>query len=408
MHYYYGWVIVAVLASVSFASAATIGFTFGLFILPMGSDLSLSRAAIGWTQTARLGANGVSSLFLGPLIDRYGTRVLIPVAGMVSASALWLMSESSSYGVILLGFGILGIAELHFPGNLLTSVPIGKWFIRNRGKATAIAALGIGAGSIILAPIHQALLDSVGWRETFRISAIVILVGTVPLPMLFLRRNPEDIGLLPDGATLRTGSVVEGLSGWSLPAAARTLTMWKIVAAYSLTNFASGSFLVHQAPFWADAGIGTNWIASVFALNAGTFAVGTIAAGVLLTHVAPRHLAGIAMATQAISIVVAIAWVSVPTMLISAPFLGAGAGVNAVVGTVIWPNYYGSRALGSIRSVTVPIILAGFAIGPPAVGLLYSLSSNSYMPGFAFLAGLLIAASAIVITATQPRHSSEA
>jgi len=413
MRPYYGWVIVATLTSVSLISAATVGFTFGLFVLPMGSDLNLSRAALGWTQTARLGANGVSSLFLGPLIDRYGTRVLIPLAGVVSAGALWLMSESSAYWIILLGFGALGVVEFHFPGNLLTTVPIGKWFVRERGKAASLAAAGIAMGAITFALTHQYLLDSIGWRETFRISAIVILVGTVPLPLLLLRRTPEDMGLLPDGAATlvisgaQDSPVITEDPGWSLREATRTLTMWKIVAAYSLTNLAAGSFMIHRAPFWTEQGIATSWIAGVFALDALMFAASTLTAGALITRIAPRHLAAIAMAAQATGIAVATAWVSVPTMLLSSPLLGAGAGINAVVVTVIWADYYGRPSLGAIRSVSVPLILVGFAIGPPAVGALYGLSGDSYVSGFALLAALLAMAAVIVTTATRPLHSNE-
>jgi MFS family permease len=414
MRAYYGWVIVAVLSSVSVISAATVGFTFGLFVLPMSSDLSLSRAALGWTQTARLGANGVSSLFLGPLIDRYGTRGLIPFAGVVSAGALWLMSESSSYWAILLGFGALGVVEFHFPGNLLTTVPIGKWFVRKRGKATSLAAVGIAMGAITFALTHQYLLDSNGWRETFRISAIVILVGTVPVPLLLLRRTPEDMGLLPDGAS---PPVISGDQGslvmteepaWSLREAARTPTMWKIVAAYSLTNLSAGSFMVHRAPFWTEQGIATSWVAGVFALDAIMFGACTLIAGALITRIAPRHLAAIAMAAQATGIAVGTAWVSVPTMLLSTPLLGGGAGINAVVVTVIWAEYYGRPSLGAIRSVSAPLILVGFAIGPPAIGALYAFSGDSYVSGFALLAGLLAASAVIITTATRPRHSSEA
>jgi MFS family permease len=221
------------------------------------------------------------------------------------------------------------------------------------------------------------------------------------------------MGLLPDGAATlvisgaQDSPVITEDPGWSLREATRTLTMWKIVAAYSLTNLAAGSFMIHRAPFWTEQGIATSWIAGVFALDAIMFAASTLTAGALITRIAPRHLAAIAMAAQATGIAVATAWVSVPTMLLSSPLLGAGAGINAVVITVIWADYYGRPSLGAIRSVSVPIILVGFAIGPPAVGALYGLSGDSYVSGFALLAGLLATAAVIVTTATRPRHSSE-
>jgi sugar phosphate permease len=407
MRLYYGWVIVATLFLVSLVSAASVGFTFGLFVLPMGTELGLSRAALGWTQTARLGANGVSSLILGPLIDRYGTRLLIPVAGVVSAAALWIMSETSAYWVILLMFGLLGVVEFHFPGNLLTTVPVPKWFVRKRGKAAAITAAGIAGGAIVFALTHQYLLDSVGWRETFRLSAIIILVGTVPLPLLLLRRTPEDIGLLPDGESLPLAHAeprVDDQPAWSRHDAVRTLTMWKIVAAYSLTNLAAGSFMIHRAPFWAEQDISTSLIATVFAIDATMFAAATLLTGAFGGRIAPRYLAAIAMAAQGLGIIIATLWVSIPTMFLSSPLLGGGAGINAVVITVIWADYYGRPSLGAIRAVTIPVILLGFAIGPPAIGALYALSGNTYVPGFTLLAGLLAAAAFIVATATHPQR----
>ena len=154
MHFYYGWVVVAVLFTVSLSAGASAGFTFGLFVLPIGTELGLSHAALGWTQTARLGASGLASLAIGPLIDRHGTRLLIPIGGTVTALGLWVIGSISSYWIILTMFAMLGLFELHVPGNLLTTVPIGKWFVRKRGKAAAIVALGIAAGGAIFSLSH--------------------------------------------------------------------------------------------------------------------------------------------------------------------------------------------------------------------------------------------------------------
>ena len=53
---------------------------FGLFIKPMGDELGIGRAAFGWAQTARMGASSATSPLIGWLIDRYGSRVMLPVA----------------------------------------------------------------------------------------------------------------------------------------------------------------------------------------------------------------------------------------------------------------------------------------------------------------------------------------
>lgn len=405
MHFYYGWVVVAVLFTVSLFAAATAGFTFGLFVLPMGTELGLSRAALGWTQTARLGASGVASLAIGPFIDRYGTRVLIPVGGAVGATGLWVISSANSYWIILAMFAMLGLFEFSIPGNLPTTVPIGKWFVRKRGKAAAITALGIAAGGVIFSLSHQALIESVGWRDTLRISAVLVFLGTVPLPLLLLRRMPEDMGLHPDGdptppiAGAEDDSEVE----WTTGQAARTWTMWKIVAAYALTNFASGGFLVHRAPYWAEKGASESIIAMVFALDAMTFALGSLVAWILARHIPGRWLAAWGMLSLGGAAALALFSVSTPALLASPFLFGAGAGINAVVQTVIFAEYYGRRSLGAIRGISVPIMLLGFAIGPGIFGVMYGLAGDSYVSSFWMATIALIASAVTMATATKPR-----
>ena len=405
LRFYYGWVVVAVLVTVSFSAAATAGFTFGLFILPMGTELGLSRTALGWTQTVRIGATGVASIVLGPLIDRYGTRVLIPFGGSVTAVALLILGSADTYWVILILFAVIGLFELHIPGNLLTTVPIGKWFIRNRGKAAAIAALGIAAGGMTFSLTHQALIESIGWRDTLRLSAMIVFLGTVPLPLLFLRRTPEDTGLHPDGSVVpyATGKHQEIEIQWTVSEAAHTGTMWKLVAAYTLTNFASGGFMVHRAAYWQEEGVVASSVANVFAMDAITFAVASLATGLLIKRIQARWLAAYGMVSMAGAVTLALFSVSTPA-LIASPFLfGSGAGINAVVQTVVWADYFGRNALGAIRSVSMPIILSGFAIGPAVLGTMYDIADASYIPGFWIATTVLLASATIMAMASKPR-----
>ena len=85
---FYGWVIVAVVFTVNLASNVTASFTFGLFVIPMSEDLDVSRGSIAFLPTARLVGTAIASFLLGRAVDRYGGRVLIPAAALISATAL--------------------------------------------------------------------------------------------------------------------------------------------------------------------------------------------------------------------------------------------------------------------------------------------------------------------------------
>ena len=96
---YYGWVIVFVMATAGAVSMAMGSLNFGLFIKPMGDSLGIGRAWFGWAQTIRQISSALTSPPVGWLIDRYGSRVMLPVAAIVTACAmigLSFMTEAAS------------------------------------------------------------------------------------------------------------------------------------------------------------------------------------------------------------------------------------------------------------------------------------------------------------------------
>lgn len=109
------------------------------------------------------------------------------------------MSRANSPWQVIAVFGLLGMTGLAAPQNMMTSVPVAKWFERKRGLALALAVSGLGIGGVFFLPFTQWLLDSVGWRTTWVIMAVMFMAMAIPLSAIFLRRQPEDMGLEVDG-----------------------------------------------------------------------------------------------------------------------------------------------------------------------------------------------------------------
>jgi MFS family permease len=164
---FYGWVIVAVMWLVNFSTMATGNLSFGLFVIPMGGELGMSRSQLGWAVTARRIAAGASSFIVGRLLDRYGPRVMIPVSGAIIGVALLAVSRADTPWQVIALFSVLGLTGLAAPQNIMTSVPVAKWFRRKRGMALALAVSGVGIGGVFFLPFTQMLLGSVGWRTTW-------------------------------------------------------------------------------------------------------------------------------------------------------------------------------------------------------------------------------------------------
>lgn len=168
------------MASASAVSMAMGSLNYGLFIRPMGDELGIGRATFGWAQTARHFASSGTSPGVGWLLDRYGSRVMLPVAAHMT----------QGWHLIVL-FSLMGLVGMSGPGALVTSVPVLKWFVRNRGKAISFRGLGIPIGALLFVPLTQVFIVTLGWRNTWFLLTIIGMAVIVPLAAIFVRRHSD-------------------------------------------------------------------------------------------------------------------------------------------------------------------------------------------------------------------------
>ena len=409
--FYYGWIIVGAMFAVNVAVHASANFTFGFFLKPMSEDLGVSREAISWLQTARMFSGGVTAILIGRLLDRHGARLILPAAATVVALAMITMLWTDELWQLVLIFIVIGSAGLAGPGALMTSVPVSKWFIRKRGRATAMAAAGLGVGGFIFAPLHQGLIDSFGWRAAWSISGLILLAIVVPLVLVFIRRTPEDRGLLPDGEPSLghnpsdTASVAthHGEEQWTVREALRTVTMWKVLTAYMILALAMGGFMVHRAAFWSDRGFDQGVIAWSFSLDSIVFAGAMLLAGFLVERYPVRLVGAGAALFQILGVLITMRFNSTLGLYAAAMAVGLGAGTNGVVQIHIWPTYFGRAHIGAIRGIVVPTALVGMGLSPPLVGRIYDVV-GSYFPAFWMSVALISIAVVLLASAKPPKR----
>lgn len=165
---------------------------FSFLIGPIADDLGVPKSALAWSLTLRLFAAGFTGPWMGPRIDRYGARWLGAACGAIGGTSLLFLSQAHSLWVVLALFTYSGIAGFGGPaGQLLTQVPLAKWFVAQRGRAMAIATTGMALGTVFDIPITQWLVVSLGWRLTTIIFGIIVAGVVVPVSILFVRMLPR-------------------------------------------------------------------------------------------------------------------------------------------------------------------------------------------------------------------------
>ena len=408
---FYGWYIVAV-AAIAGASASVLGYSFGLFFDPMRDSLGWSRTSISWALAIRSAINMLTGPIYGPIVDRkHGALILMAGGGVVLGVSMMLTAAMTELWQFYLLIGVAyGLAMGAEGSQIVAPVVISKWFIRRRGRAIAIVTLGPNVGNIIFIPLAAFIILNFGWREAWFVSGLFALLMVSPLSALFVRRTPEDIGLLPDGDTHHqvpervTHTQQTDLAtdhDWTLGEAARTPTLWIMVAAFTVSGAGLGGFLVHVLPALTDKGYSTPFATAMVAELSVAVLVSKMMWGFLGERIQVRYLLMASFALAAMGMFLIVFVDSGPLILLLPLVYGAGGAGYGPLSSLMWANYFGRRSLGSIRGVFLPITQLISAFSPVFAGAIFD-SKGSYDLAFIIFALCFIFAIGAIYLAPRP------
>lgn len=168
------------------------------FLIQVTGELQISRSAFTLANTILQGLG----IFLSPIVSARLARGNMKRIQTVSIIGFVLSYASFSLATNVIHLYISSFfTGVFFNASLIpVSMMITNWFVKKRGLAMSIAMAGIGVGGTIFSPVITWLLGAYGWRSTYRIMALIILVLALPAALFILRKRPEDMGLLPYGS----------------------------------------------------------------------------------------------------------------------------------------------------------------------------------------------------------------
>jgi MFS family permease len=290
-----------------------------------------------------------------------------------------------------------------------------KWFVRNRGKALSFMGLGIPIGAMIFVPLTQVFIDAWGWRTTWLVLAIIGMVVIVPLAGVFVRRQPEDMGLLPDGVVPTKTPQAAGQSdplnlpterSWSTREAMGTPTLWRLVIVFSMVSLAVGIVGVHRIPAFMDRGMDPTLISLATALDAVCAGLATFTFGMLVRKVPAKILGATGFLLLAVASVLTIYATDIPLMALSMAVFGLGIGGMIFLQNFVWADYFGRGHVGSIRGLVTPINLMVGGVGAPIAGYVRDATGTYNNVWWAGVALMILAALLLAFTNRPASESS--
>jgi MFS family permease len=385
---YYGWVILFALAFGQVTSWGILYYGFSVFVGPMEADLGWSRAALTGGFSAALLASGLAGLVVGRWLDRHGPRLLMTVGSIAAALLLVAWSGVGSlpaFYAIFIGLGVT-MAMVHYEPAFAA---VATWFVRGRSRALTILTFVAGFASVIYIPLIAWLVETYGWRTALVALALLLAVLTIPPHALVLRRRPEDLGLLPDGAPAPSdaaGPAAPVERSVPVTTAVRSASFRWLTIGFCLAFFANVAATIHLIPY----------LIGLLALP------GRVIFTPLGGRIPRRFVAASIFALQAVALIVLVATRSTAGVVGFVILFGLGFGAITPARAALVADLYGRANYGSISGILALFVTGARSLAPVAAGLLYG-AFGGYGPVFWLLVALAALASGAVLLIPDER-----
>ncbi|CUH92817.1 MFS transporter [Herbinix luporum] len=191
---FYGWWIVIGSILVIATIVPSVMALANKFLIPVTTDMGIKRSTFS-IGNAIIQAMGI---ILSPLVTKkLATGNLKKIQ---SSSVLIYCLVYTTYSLakkpihLYITSFVLGIAFL-CATIIPISIMITNWFDEKRGLAMSLGLSGVGIGGFILSPLLTIWLDRYGWRKTYLIYAVIMLVISLPVSLFIFEKSPEEKGL---------------------------------------------------------------------------------------------------------------------------------------------------------------------------------------------------------------------
>ena len=415
--FYYGWVIVVIVVLAGVLAAGVSNITMAVVLKPISDDLGWTRSLTAAAVTMGALCGGVLSPLFGPLADRLGPRFLLPAGGaLVGLLSIGVSLSTEPWQFYATFVPARALTEFLLCG-MIAFTAVANWFHIKRPRVMGLVAMATPLGSAALSLVYQFFVTHYGWRSAFLALGITLWVLVVIPGLIFLRRQPEDLGLLPDGMTQfppipqgeEHGAIdrqSDAEYSWRRVDAARTATLWLLVTGAFLSAIGTGGVAFHMAAYLTDGAIAPALAASVVSVMALSGAFGNGVWGALAERFHPRRLNVATMLVAAASVALLMQVRSPATAYLFALLFGVNARGAGVLTQVLIARYFGRRSFGAISSVLDPFHKGGLGLGALFAGIAFDYAGDYRMIFTVFLVSYLVSA-LLIFLARKPARKKQ-
>ena len=414
---YPGWWVLAACCFLAFVPGAILSYGFTVFFIPIRNDLMISSTKTSLIFALSRGEAGVGGPLVGWLVDRFDSRPIVMIGGLMAGVGLIILSGVDDYWVFMLVYvGLVSVGNNSGFGQTFLAV-MNRWFVRRKAVGMTIVITFYAIGGAVIVPLLSRGVDYLGWRDVTLYSGIFVAATVIPASLL-IRRSPESMGIrladygedlehppaepVPAGGVENT-EVTAGMD-FTVGEALRTPAFWFILLGSALRISVTGGILVHGIPIMVWKGTseqtGADMIALLFLISIPTrFLIGM--SGVRFPG---QYLLAAGLAVGAASV---LGLIIIDDLWIIYVFV---VGIALLEGTttlnwVVLGDFFGRRYFATLIGVISIFYSAGMFLSPLYLGWTFD-KTGSYATSLLTLAVLFGVSGVLFAISRQPRRAS--
>ncbi len=354
--------------------------------------LGLSRLSVSTAYFVGTAASGFLLPYAGRLFDLMGARRMIVGASVALALSLVYMSvvDRVAGGVeSLAGFGssrmwvrmgclILGFFLMRFFGQGLVMMTsrnmVGKWWVAHRGKIFSIGGIAVTVCFSLAPMVFNEMIEAWGWRESWRIMALILAPGFCFVAWLLYRDNPDECKLEADAgkqvdSKRANDPEFQMVKEFTRAEALRSFSFWAFSLVFALQACYFTGYAFHVIDVAADLGRDAGAMLNLFVPTAVLNAAVSLFVGWMSDRWRLKYLLAFMAFGNALAAFGLFAFDGVAMSVALVIGFGVSGGCFGAISGVFMPRFFGLKHLGAISGVFASIIVIGSAVGPLAFSI---------------------------------------
>ncbi|MFD2208041.1 MFS transporter [Kiloniella antarctica] len=364
------------------ALASSFGQTFyvSLFSADIRAELGLSHGDFGVLYSSATLVSGFAVIWFGKQIDYVDLRIyacLVALVLALAAFALAMVPSGWPYLILPIFFFIRLCGQGLMMHTSITAMA--RYFHENRGRAIAIASLGLSLGEACLPLLTILLIGFMGWRDVWLLNAVLLSLVLIPAILFLLRGHSDRDARMNEQIKSQAAANldVDEVRHWSRDEVVKDPAFYLLLPGLATLAFVVTGIFFHQIHIVTTKGWSMDWFAGTFTAYAATITISAIVAGSMVDRYGAIKLLTVHIPVFAFGLVFLVISDHAYAALIFMMLIGISVGFGSTTLSAFWAEAYGTKHIGAIRALAMSISVLASAISPALFGWMFDLGVSS-------------------------------